>query len=271
MPGLEKDTRIQFDVFEFDLITRKLLKNGQPVRLQAQPARVLGLLASRPGELITRAEIQKELWPDGRFVEFEHAINTVIKKIREALGDDSNNPRFLETLPKLGYRFIAPLAVIAPTPAPSERVSETITINNDDFSIPYPRLSRFLFLAIQAGYLVIYCSALYYVNELDHALTAAGFVPVSWTLPALLVLAMCGIAVRLYLLTSVGWRHPAAGAKFSTLFPFILVLDALWAASPLLVVDALGSGVALAGVAGLAYLPFAQRTLIQSVYKNSGS
>jgi hypothetical protein len=231
---------------------------------------MLGLLASRPGELITRAEIQKELWPDGRFVEFEHAINTVIKKVREALGDDPNNPRFLETLPKLGYRFIAPLEVIIPIPAPTDSTGGAIAVNNDDdFSIPYPRFSRFLFLAIQAGYLAMYCSALYYVNELDHALTAAGFVPVSWTLPALLVLAMCGIAVRLYLLTSVGWRHPAAGAKFSTLFPFILVLDALWAASPLLVMDVLGSGVALAGVAGLAYLPFAQRTLIRSVYKNS--
>jgi cholera toxin transcriptional activator len=272
MPELHKDTRIRFDVFEFDLNTRELLKNGHPVRLQGQPARVLGLMASRPGELISRAEIQKELWPDGRFVEFEHAINTAVKKVREALEDDPNKPKFIETLPKLGYRFIAPLeeATTSRPPQP-ETVPQTISNNKDEFSIPYPRLSRFLLLAIQAGYLAMYCSALFYMPELDNALTAAGFVPVSWTFPAVLVLAMCGIAVRLYLLTAVGWRHPAAGAKFATLFPFILVLDALWAASPLLVIDVLGSGVALAGVAGLAYLPFAQRTLIQSVYKSAGS
>ena len=268
MPELEKDSKIQFDVFEFDLVTRELLKNGRLIRLQGQPARVLGLLASRPGELISRAEIQRELWPDGRFVEFEHAINTAVKKVREALDDDPNTPRFVETLPKLGYRFIAQLEETSPTPVPTEAVRQATTNNDDDeFSIPYPRLARFLFLVIQAGYLAIYCSALYYMPELDHALTAVGFVPVSLTFPAVLVLAMCGIAVRLYLLTSVGWQHPAAGAKFPTLFPFMLVLDALWSASPLLVMDVLGPGVALAGVAGLAYLPFAQRTLIQSVYK----
>src|ERR1051326_2734821 len=116
MPELEKDSKIQFDVFEFDLVTRELLKNGRLIRLQGQPARVLGLLASRPGELISRAEIQKELWPDGRFVEFEHAINTAVKKVREALDDDPNTPRFVETLPKLGYRFIAQLEETSPTP-----------------------------------------------------------------------------------------------------------------------------------------------------------
>src|ERR1700757_3150008 len=104
MPELEKDSRIRFDVFEFDLITRELLKEGKPIRLQGQPARILSLLASRPGELVSRAEIQNELWPDGRFVEFEHAINTAVKKVREALGDDPDHPKFIETLPKLGYR-----------------------------------------------------------------------------------------------------------------------------------------------------------------------
>ncbi len=268
MAELEKDRKIRFDSFEFDFVTGELLGNGELIRLQGQPARILGLLASRPGDLITRAEIQKELWPDGRFVEFEHAINTAVKKLREALGDDPNNPRFVDTLPKLGYRFIARLEKTAPAPPPSE-VHRQANTNDDEFSIPYPRLSRFLFLAIQAGYLAIYCSALYYMPVLEDSLTTAGFVPVSWTFPAVLILAMCGIAVRLYLLTAVGWRHPKAGAKFPRLFPFMLLLDALWAASPLLVIGVLGPGVALAGVVGLAYLPFAQRTLIQSVYKNA--
>jgi hypothetical protein len=104
------------------------------------------------------------------------------------------------------------------------------------------------------------------MSELDTALAAAGFVPVAFTFPAVLVIAMCGIAVRLYLLTAVGWRHPAAATRFQKLFPFLLAFDAIWAASPLLAISALGPGAALGGVAGLAYLPFAQRTLITSIY-----
>jgi len=78
--------------------------------------------------------------------------------------------------------------------------------------------------------------------------------------------AMCGIAVRLYLLSSVGLRHPAAGRQFQRLFPFVFILDEVWAASPLLVAGIIGVGPALAGVSGLAYLPFSQRTLIRSIY-----
>src|SRR5882762_8767556 len=107
MAELQQDKKVRFEAFEFDLSTGELTKNERSIRLQGQPARLLGLLLSRPGELVTRAEIQKALWPDGRFVEFEHAINTAIKKIREALEDDAENPRFVQTLPKLGYRFTA--------------------------------------------------------------------------------------------------------------------------------------------------------------------
>jgi DNA-binding winged helix-turn-helix (wHTH) protein len=268
MPELQQDRKIRFEAFEFDPGTGELLKNGQPIRLQGQPARLLALLAGRPGELITRADIQKELWPDGRFVEFEHAINTAVKKVREALDDDPENPRFVETLPKLGYRFL--VTVQQNTPAgPAEFIEEKPPQNADEFSIPYPRLSWSLFLVIQLGYLAMYGAALYYMSELDTALTAAGFVPVEFTFPAVLVIAMCGIAVRLYLLTAVGWRHPAAEGRFTKLFPFLLILDAIWAACPLLATAVLGSGVALAGVAGLAYLPFAQRTLVMSIKTHS--
>lgn len=254
----QQDRKIRFEAFEFDPVTSQLLKNGQPIRLQGQPARLLALLASRPGELIGRTDIQKELWPDGRFVEFEHAINTAVKKLREALEDDPDNPKFIETLPKLGYRFIAAVeGVGSPRPQNSP--------DPDDFSIPYPRLFWSLFLLIQAGYLAMYFAALYYMPALESALAGAGFVPVSVTFPAVLVIAMCGIAVRLYLITAVGWRHPGSGKAFQTLFPLILILDALWAASPLLAAESIGTGAALAGVAGLAYLPFAQRTLIRSI------
>jgi len=262
MAELQQDKKVRFDLFEFDLSTGELRKNGQPVRLQGQPARLLSLLASRPGELVSRAEIQKALWPDGRFVEFEHAINTAVKKIREALDDDSDSPKFIETLPKLGYRFTAALQE-----TPSARKPDPETPAGEEFSIPYPRFSWSLFLLIQAAYLAMYCAALYYMSGLEAALARIGLVPVGITLPAILVIAMCGIAVRLYLITAVGWRHPAAGTNFLRLFPFAFILDALWAVTPLLAIESLGEGPALAAVAGMAYLPFAQRTLMQSVYK----
>src|SRR6516164_975930 len=137
MSELQQDRRIRFDAFEFDLSTGELLQNGRRIRLQGQPARLLGLLASRPGELVTRAEIQKALWPDGRFVEFEHAINTAIKKVREALEDDPDTPRFIETLPKLGYRFTAAVRELdLPVQERTQPVSD-----EDEFSIPHPKLS----------------------------------------------------------------------------------------------------------------------------------
>jgi DNA-binding winged helix-turn-helix (wHTH) protein len=268
----QRDRKVQFDAFEFDLSTGELQKNGQPIPLQSQPARLLGLLTSRPGDLVTRADIQNALWPDGRFVEYEHAINTAIKKVREALGDDPENPRFVQTLPKLGYRFLVTVTEAetrlqdAPPPPESAERRAPEPIVDDEFSIPHARLSRFLFLLIQAGYLAMYCAALYYMPALEDGLLEAGLAPVNVSLPAVLVIAMCGIAVRLYLLSAVGWNHPAAGARFLRLFPAIFILDALGAFSPLLAIRVLGPGIALAGVAAMAYLPFAQRTLIRSVY-----
>src|SRR5262245_22263316 len=97
--------RLRFDQFEFDTRTGELRKNEQKIRLQDQPAKLLTLLVTHPGELITRVDIQKSLWNDDEFVEFEHAINTAIKKVREALGDDPAAPRLIETLPRKGYRF----------------------------------------------------------------------------------------------------------------------------------------------------------------------
>jgi Tol biopolymer transport system component/DNA-binding winged helix-turn-helix (wHTH) protein len=102
-----RSTRLRFDSFELDLDTGELQKNGRRIRLQDQPARLLALLASRPGELVTRSEIQKALWEEDRIVEFDTAVNTAIKKVREALDDDPENPKLVETLPRKGYRFIA--------------------------------------------------------------------------------------------------------------------------------------------------------------------
>jgi eukaryotic-like serine/threonine-protein kinase len=108
---------LRFGPFELDLDSCELWKSGVRVKLQLQPFRVLGLLASQPGRLLTREEIQREVWPDGTFVDFEQALNFCIRQIRSALGDQANTPRFIETLPRRGYRFIAPVEAIGPAPS----------------------------------------------------------------------------------------------------------------------------------------------------------
>jgi len=132
-----KSRRVRFEAFELDLDTSELRKNGRRVRLQDQPGRLLTLLAARPGELVTRTEIQNALW-EGRFVEFDHAVNTAIKKVREALEDDPESPRIIETLPRKGYRFIAtvewieesvsesPAPEIVPIQSAEEPVSDAV-------------------------------------------------------------------------------------------------------------------------------------------------
>jgi len=116
--------------------------------------------------------------------------------------------------------------------------------------------ARMLFLLIQAGYLAMYCAALFYVDALPDPLTQQ----------IVIITAMSGIAVRLYLISSVSLAHPEAGRKFRTLFPILVLLDGAWAASPLLATRTIGLGIAMAGAAGLAYLPFSQRTLMRRIY-----
>src|SRR5688572_5409029 len=118
--------RVRFESFELDLDTSELRKNGRRVRLQDQPGRLLTLLASRPGDLVTRTEIQRTLWEEGRFVEFDHAVNTAIKKVREALEDDPESPRIIETLPRKGYRFIAPVEWVEDPVVEEPQPTETV-------------------------------------------------------------------------------------------------------------------------------------------------
>jgi Tol biopolymer transport system component/DNA-binding winged helix-turn-helix (wHTH) protein len=98
--------RIAFDEFEADLRAGELRKNGKRIRLQAQPFRFLVLLLENPGEVMTREEVCRELWPNDTFVDFEHGLAAAVKKIREAIGDSAENPTYIETLPKRGYRFV---------------------------------------------------------------------------------------------------------------------------------------------------------------------
>jgi DNA-binding winged helix-turn-helix (wHTH) protein len=104
---------VRFGLFELDLSAGELRKQDHKIKLQDQPFQVLVLLLRRPGEVATREELQLALWPKDTFVEFDQGLNTAIKKIRLALGDSADNPRFIETLPRKGYRFIAPVDLTA--------------------------------------------------------------------------------------------------------------------------------------------------------------
>jgi DNA-binding winged helix-turn-helix (wHTH) protein/TolB-like protein len=106
--------RVRFGRFEFDAAAGELYREGQRVRLQEQPRQVLAALLERPGEIATREELRERLWKTDTFVDFEHGLNTAVKKVRQALGDSADEPEFIETLARRGYRFIAP---VRPMPA----------------------------------------------------------------------------------------------------------------------------------------------------------
>ncbi|MGH9863272.1 MAG: winged helix-turn-helix domain-containing protein, partial [Candidatus Acidiferrales bacterium] len=122
-------SRLRFGVFELDTSSGELNREGLPVKLQPQPSKVLALLARRPGRLVTREEIQQEIWGADTFVDFEKGLNFCIKQIRVALADDAETPRYIETVHSRGYRFIAPVeevGQVAPgdaAPAESAAVS----------------------------------------------------------------------------------------------------------------------------------------------------
>ena len=117
---------VRFGVFELDLTTGELCKNGRRLRLQEQPFRLLNLLLEQPGEAVTRDRLKEALWPSDTFVDFDHSLNAAIAKLRQALGDSAENPRFIETLARRGYRFIAPVEFIG-----NETVAAPQAIAND--------------------------------------------------------------------------------------------------------------------------------------------
>ena len=108
-PAVPAPALIRFGVFQLDLRAAQLLRGGRVVPLKPQPFKVLRLLASRPGEVVTREEIRHLLWGTDTFVDFEQGVNTALKQVREALGDVAERPLYVETVPKRGYRFIAPV------------------------------------------------------------------------------------------------------------------------------------------------------------------
>lgn len=115
---------VRFSAYEVHLRAGELYRAGRKIRLQVQPFHVLVILLEHPGEVVAREELQKRLWPADTFVDFDHSLNTAIKKLRQALSDDKKKPRFIETLPKRGYRFIGTLEKTAGPSAPLQTTSK---------------------------------------------------------------------------------------------------------------------------------------------------
>jgi TolB-like protein/Tfp pilus assembly protein PilF len=114
IPSVPRNLR--FGIFDLDLQAGELRRSGVKVKLQEQPFRILAILLERPGEVITREQLRQRLWPPDTFVDFEHSINIAVKRLREALSDSADNPRFVETLPRRGYRFITPVETVRAVP-----------------------------------------------------------------------------------------------------------------------------------------------------------
>jgi serine/threonine protein kinase/Tol biopolymer transport system component len=127
--------RVQVGLFEFDLKAGELRKNGHKVRLQEQPFQILLMLVERSGELVTLNEIKKKLWPNDTVVEFDHSIHTAIKKLRQALDDSADHPKYVETVARRGYRLVVPVQCLESNSG-DESVSDALSIRGDGKAIP---------------------------------------------------------------------------------------------------------------------------------------
>jgi cholera toxin transcriptional activator len=278
MPDPAPPPRYRFGVFEADASSGELRKQGIRIKLNAQPFQLLLMLLDRPGEILTREDISQTLWPDGTFVDYEHGLNSAVNRIREALGDSASNPRFVETLARRGYRFVAPVQRIT-AEMTSKPATEAIAPASVDTSVPprneatnnllptsaelpeAPRkVVRALFLLLQLMYVGFYVGTLANLLEIEDLLSP---LPAATAIFYVLVgTAAILIAVRAYLFSAIVLRAPRMHGKFLKMWPYLLLADVLWALSPLLLLHHINTGLALACMALLVYSPFAQRSLI---------
>jgi DNA-binding winged helix-turn-helix (wHTH) protein len=271
--------RYRFGVFEVNAATGELLRQGIRTKLNAQPFQVLCMLLERPGELLTREAISRELWPEGTFVDYEHGVNSAVNRIREALGDTASNPRFVETLARRGYRFVAPVNQIdlgddlspsIPESAHPELTAQFAEPEDDLLSrvlaspheLPktsYPVVQT-IFVLFQCMYLSFYIGALANLAEIEEL-----FSPLQKATQALIVLIVTAavlIPVRAFVLTAVLMHAPRIRRQFLRIWPFLLVLDELWSLAPFLLLHHINLGLAVSCTALLVYSPFAQRSLV---------
>jgi DNA-binding winged helix-turn-helix (wHTH) protein len=272
MPDTPTPARYRFGIFEADSATGELRRSGIRVKLHAQPFQVLFLLLQRPGEVLTREEICRELWPGDTFVDYEHGVNSAINRLREALGDKAANPRFIETLARRGYRFVAPVERIGIDPPstpslqtptePSAKAAffDSVLATPEDLPQSSHTVVRNLFLALQLMYLGFYIGALANLAEINELFSPLPYATEAFT--ALIVTAALLIPVRIFLISAILFRAPGFRSRFLRLWWFLLPFDILWALSPFLLLHHIHYGVALACMTPLVYSPFAQRSLI---------
>jgi DNA-binding winged helix-turn-helix (wHTH) protein len=272
-PPASSGRLVRFGIFEANLALGELRKNGAKIRLQEQPFQVLGVLLERPGEVVTREDLRMRLWNAETFVDFDHSLNTAINKLRDALDDSAANPRFVETLAKRGYRFIAPVRFedVRGTNGATLNASESVLAKTPMNDLPVVNRAwvRFLFGLIQIMYLVFYVLALIRLDEVG--ITAGmNLAPLrAETITTIVLLtAAIGIPLRLYSLSGVAFDHTRLGERFLRIFPGVFLLDLLWALAPFLIVHVIGVGGAVAATAALLYVPFGERTLIRMAYSH---
>ena len=253
--------RARFGLYEADLAAGELRKNSTKLRLQEQPFQVLAMLLDRAGQIVTREELRERLWAADTFVDFDHSLNTAINKLRDVLGDTAANPRFIETLPRRGYRFIAP--VEWNEPAPSTATDNSTAMPTQHLELPQGdhRVTRALFGLLQFMYLIFYACALWRLEEIGDIAEGRFHLSGGKIEVLVLVTALIGIVLRLYTLSATGFNYYLLGAKFRKLLPLVYLLDLIWAFSPFLLAPRIGMGLAFALCAALLYSPFAQRVL----------
>jgi cholera toxin transcriptional activator len=270
----------RFGLFELDRVTGDLRKDGKlRPRIQGQPLEILLHLLERPGDVVTREELRLQLWPVDTFVDYDHSLNTAVNKLRDALNDSADNPRFIQTIPRRGYRFISSVEIVTnhaskavesePKPAahtetPDELPNRKYTIGlSDPHELPdAPRgVVQILFSLIQIMYLSFYFISLARLRWVEPILSQAVQHP-KWIFALLILTALVGIPIRLYLLSAAVFGYRGLPIKFLRIFPVVIPLDELWALAPFLLVDQIGVGLALAATAALLYLPFSQRSLM---------
>jgi DNA-binding winged helix-turn-helix (wHTH) protein len=256
--------RYRFGLYEADPRTGELLRDGTRIKLQDQPFQVLLALLERPNEIVTREELRLRLWPSDTFVDFDHGLNTAINKLRDALRDSASNPRFIETLARRGYRFLAPVKVVESlvgSDAAEQRVRADPSLPRADRGTV-----RTLFALSQILYLSMYIAALAHLRQVDAISEQLFAINGTWIVVAVIVTCAVGIPLRLYLLTAIAFDYAGLGMNYRRLFTVEFPLDELWALAPFLLVPGIGFGLAFAAMAALVYLPFSQRTLVRMAY-----
>ncbi len=208
---------LRFGIFEADLAARELRKNGLRVRLQEQPFQLLALLIERPEDIVTREELRNKLWAADTFVDFDHSLNTAIKKIREALGDSAVNPRYIETIARRGYRFLASVEIqTQAVTEPALQVPSNPIVIHSELEVPIPRraLTRALFVLIQIMYLAFYLSALFHWQSIEGAVDPfLRGAPSQAVFILVVITAGLGIPLRFYLLSAAAFDYRRLGRK----------------------------------------------------------